>query len=86
MKTFSELIKEYGEVEYNGKQIALTQYPWIDNEGINGCVVYRAYAIDDDGNQYQVVWELKEDLLITDEFPEDESECCNWDVYEVYEH
>jgi len=86
MKTFSELIKEYGEVEYNGKQIALTQYPWIDNEGINGYVVYRSYAIDAEGIQYQVIWELKEDLLITDEFPEDESECCNWDVYEVYEH
>ena len=86
MKTFSELIKEYGEVEYNGKQIALTQYPWIDNDGTSGHVVYRSYAIDAEGNQYQVVWELKEGLLITDEFPEDESECCNWDVYEVYEH
>ena len=87
----------YGTVTYEGKEYILTQQAYIMGVGIeewsNEEVYYLASAIDNEGNEYEVKWELNENTKKTyneierpieaGEFPnyslvEDESTACDW--------
>lgn len=77
MMTTQDQTYEYGSVTYEGKELELTQQPYLDGYDT---VVYRADAIDLEGYCYQVIWD-DIDLSI-----EDESECCDWENYRVIEY
>ena len=66
---------KYGTVNHNGKTLTLTQNAFLDCDGSNtGERYYSAGAIDADGNEYKVRWE------IYDGFDgEDEGDACDWD-------
>lgn len=50
----------FGTIEFEGKELALTQDPYID--GPTGeKPVYKALAQDAEGNEYEVEWEVRED-------------------------
>lgn len=70
---------DYGTLEYKGKIITLIQQPYL--EEVNNCAFYRATAWDDEGNRYDVMWDVLEGW----EDMEDESDCCDWDIFEVKE-
>ena len=57
---FETMSKKYSTVEFEGKTYALTQDAFVDNYGTNGDVCYRAMAIDEQGNKYNVIWYLDE--------------------------
>ena len=70
--------QDYGSVEYEGKTLTITQLPYVD--GINDEeAFYTATAEDEEGNDYQVTWPD------VDVEVEDESECCDWNIYWVQE-
>lgn len=84
---------DYGTVTYEGKEYILTQQPYIMGR-INEDPCYLASAIDSEGNEYEVEWELnketKEAYIEIErqrkagEIPnyslvEDESTACDWD-------
>jgi len=60
---------------YNGKQITLTQQAYLT--GKYGNAVYKAAAVDDDGNEYMVIWHPYDR---SGKGCEDESDACNWDT------
>jgi len=61
-------------------KLTLTQQPYLD--GTNEHPIYTAAAVDEEGESYWVHWtvrdEYKKELKI-----EDESDACEWDVYEA---
>lgn len=61
----------------DGKLVYLTQQAYL--AGTNEDPRYQASAVDADGNDYQVAWTPYENFM---EF-EDESDCCDWDKFEV---
>ena len=63
----------YGKVTYEGKEYILIQQAYI--AGTNEEPYYLATAIDNEGNEYEVEWELNEDAGLV----EDESTACDWD-------
>ena len=65
---------DFGSVEYEGKTLKLHQ-PYID--GPYEYATYRACADDEEGNQYEIIW----DIINTD--CENESEACDWEVFRV---
>ena len=73
---------EYGTVEYNGMTLELTQQPYLD--GTKEFPAYRAYAVDESGNEYRVTWaaypDWQERLASGDE-----SDCADWDDYIIVE-
>lgn len=49
----------FGTVKFEGKEYALTQQPYIDGPA-DGTPYYRAMAVDAEGNEYEVEWEVVE--------------------------
>ena len=86
MTTFNDAASEFGTVEHNGVELALTQQAYVN--GTDGAVRYYAAAIDTDGNDYRVEWDTTarwdaaEAAYKTDpannDAPEDESLACDW--------
>jgi len=72
----SNMIKDlgFGVVEFEGKEYALEQQAYID--GVQGREpYYKATAVDKNGNQYEVAWDVVENWEQID----DEEEMCDWD-------
>lgn len=68
---------QYGIVNYEGKELAITQQPYVD--GSHEEAVYRASAQDAEGNDYDVKW-TSVDLSVEDETAKAH---CDWTKYEV---
>ena len=65
----------FGTVNHNGKTLTLTQNAFLDCDGSNtGERYYSAGAVDADGNEYKVRWEIYAGFD-----GEDEGDACNWD-------
>lgn len=88
------LESQNGTVEFEGKKLYLIQQAYANQK--YDYIVYRATAIDDEGNDYQVEWDTVEgweDHKVGEDgfcavegcngFCEDESNACNWDEYTV---
>lgn len=71
------MIKQYGNVDYNGTNLTLQQEPYLS--GTNEAPHYEACACDDAGNDYSVTWRIKDGW----EEMEDQSECCDWDLFDI---
>ena len=56
-----------------------TQNAYLDYNSKLNRDVYTSKAIDEDGNNYSLIWE------ITDKESEDESNACDWSEFEVIE-
>ena len=73
--------QDHGMVRLMGtdKILILTQVAFIDRDFAKGLErdVYRAHAVDSDGADYMVTWE------ITNPDADDDSDACNWDMYGV---
>jgi hypothetical protein len=67
--------RDYGKVTFNGKEYTLQQDAYADNYMDRIC--YFATAADSEGNNYKVMWELKDPENYAE--LEDESEACDWD-------
>ncbi|MBS1368424.1 MAG: hypothetical protein HPZ91_00575 [Lentisphaeria bacterium] len=68
------------QIEYNGKNLTLTQEAYIDGTYENP--YYTASATDDDGKEYIIIWipyNNYEERCVNG----DESDACNWDEYKV---
>ena len=66
---------KFGTVNHNGKTLTLKQHAYLDGDGSNDCEgFYSAAAIDSDGNEYKVRWEIREGFD-----GEDEGDACDWD-------
>ena len=77
---FNELIKVPGNtVDFNGKLLAMTQDAFIS--GRNDDPYYIAHAIDKDGNDYDIKWEVLKGWQDI----ENEDEMCDWSKYTVEE-
>lgn len=69
----------FGDIVLNGqKALAIKQEAYL--AGTHENPVYQAMAEDVVGNQYRVVWYPYDNFM---DF-EDESDCCDWDVYNVF--
>jgi hypothetical protein len=70
---------DYGIVKYKGKELTITQNPYINTVITGGEYedVYMAHAIDDEENEYRVVWNIEDATC------EDDSMACDWDKYSV---
>ena len=67
---------KFGTVNHNGKTLTLTQQAYLHGDGSDtGERYYRASAIDSDGNEYKVRWEIREGFD-----GEDEGDACDWDT------
>jgi hypothetical protein len=71
--------QDHGTVQYKGLTLTITQVAYIDREFATGIErdVYRAHAVDADGADYKVTWE------ITNPDADDTSDACDWTVYTV---
>jgi hypothetical protein len=72
----------FGTVEYQGKELRLTQEPYIDTDIINDVEYYRALAEDAGEKEYEVRWETKE-YEVRWEMLDDPADDCDWDSYTV---
>jgi hypothetical protein len=84
---FENMIEEFGDVQNGDVQLALKQHPYVDLSYDDfERYDYFASAVDLEGNEYEVIWEIKSchyndiDEL---QLPEDESEACDWTKYRV---
>lgn len=80
----------FGTIKHEGKTLTLTQQAYV--AGTTQRPHYEAAAVDAAGNEYRVRWSLKPALIAEsgdavpmDQWPEDESDCCDWSKYEVLE-
>jgi hypothetical protein len=71
MKTYKEYAKEYGTVTYNNREYALTESAYLDN--YNCEAVYMANAIDEEGNDYLVIWKPTKQWELSREYSNIES-------------
>lgn len=60
---------------HQDKVLTLTQQPYYD--GLSDDIFYRAHAVDEDGNDYDIRW----DIVNID--GDDESDACDWDCFSV---
>ena len=65
----------FGTVEYQGKELRLTQEPYIDTDIINDVEYYRALAEVAGEKEYEVSWEMLDH--------DDPADDCDWDSYTV---
>ena len=74
---------DYGTVEFDGKVLKITQQPFFD--GTHDDQYYRASAEDEDGIEYQVIWDVKDEYLELEEDNNsfDESDMCDWTKFTV---
>lgn len=72
---FKQVLADVGQdsIHHEGKEIFLTQGPYID--GTHESPYYRAHAIDLEGNEYKVTWDVVEGY----EQLEDAADHCDWD-------
>lgn len=72
---FKEVLSKMGHdpVVFEGTEVFLTQDPYID--GTHESPYYRAHAIDLDGNQYHVYWDVIDGWQQMD----DAADHCDWD-------
>jgi hypothetical protein len=70
--TFDSLVSQYGVYGKNG-YVAGASTDYV----ISGETYYFAAGYDRAGNSVRLIWE------ITDNETEDESEACDWDVFDV---
>jgi len=80
-KYYLEVVKMTQTVKFEGKEITLTQDPYLDGTHEDPC--YKAAGVDTEGNDVVVKWEiyehwLNEDGSLNGEL-EDESDACDWD-------
>lgn len=83
---FKNMIKEFGDVQHRGDELALTQQPYVDFSSDLERSAYFASAVDSEGNEYEVTWEIKScHYNDIDELhlPEDDSAACDWTKYRV---
>ena len=65
----------FGTVHHNETLLTLTQQAFLDYDGSNtGERYYSASAVDADGNQYKIRWEIYEGFD-----GEDEGDACDWE-------
>lgn len=70
MKKFDELnARNSTIVDWNGKELRTTQDPYVSDDGSE----YKAHAVDAEGNEYMITWE------VVDAEATDESCACDWD-------
>lgn len=70
MKKFQELNAFNSTiVEVEGVEYRTTQDPYVSDEGDT----YQAHALDAEGNEYLITWEVANGET------EDESDACDWD-------
>ena len=69
---------DYGTVDYKNKTLKIMQLPYADSIG-HSCdrEVYRAIAEDEQGEEFEIIWDV-----INPE-REDQSECCDWSEFSV---
>lgn len=84
MVTFDSLLAQYGAYSKDGVDYAITQNPYPDyvagsSNGYlaSGETYYFAQGYDRQGNPFRLIWE------ITNKETEDESEACDWGVFEA---
>ena len=66
---------KYGTVQHNGMTLTLTQQAFLTCDGSNtGERYYSAGAVDSEGNNYRVRWDIYDGFDGADE-----SEACDWD-------
>lgn len=72
---FDASVGDHGVVDYGGVELLLVQDAWIDGD------VYRASAVDTEGNDYFATWDMlpEFDPLLSDE----EGDACSWEVCRV---
>ena len=82
--TFDGLVAEYGNYTKDGVKYAIHQNPYPDYVAgnsmahvVSGETYYFASGYDREGNSVRLIWE------ITNKETEDESDACDWDVFEV---
>jgi len=80
IEKYVEENNNYGTVEFEGKEYTLTQQPYIDGK-TDDRPHYRAMAVDKEGNDHEVTWNVVDYWEII----EDESESCDWDEPESVE-
>ena len=67
-----------GFIVYKGLVLELTQEGYMDYRCEKGDY-YVALAIDKDGNDYEIIWQ------ITNPDAENEEDACDWNIYTVEE-
>jgi len=82
--TFDGLVAEYGKYTKDGVEYAIQQNPYFDYVAgsstayvVHGETYYFASGYDREGNSVRLIWE------ITNKETEDESDACDWDVFEA---
>lgn len=74
MTTFNELNAHNSTIiEWEGKELRTTQDPHIDGQ-VGEHPYYEASAIDAEGNEYSVIWDVRDEYEEID----DESSMCDW--------
>lgn len=66
------------KVQFDGKVFTLTQQPYIDGPA-NGEPIFKALAVDDDGNEYEVEWDVVENWEEVAENGDDQELVEDWD-------
>ena len=74
MEDINKLRAEFGNVFKDGKEYILTQDAYID--GVWEETYYAASAIDKDGRDYLIRWEILEDYDPTSQY---EETACDWE-------
>jgi hypothetical protein len=69
------------KVRFNGKDFTVLEEP--RREGTHDKPVYKAAARDNEGNRYEVTWNILENYLEQNDFDNAEKNFENWDVYSV---
>jgi hypothetical protein len=71
----------YQSIEYNGKMLTLTEYPYCDNYGTDGKVRYYAHARDVAGSLHRIAWGTTPEWDATDPLDRtDDHEACDWEM------
>lgn len=76
---------KFGTVTFKSVEVAISQQPYLDVAS-SGHPVYKACGIDAKGFEYDIQWDVKDEFMDKFgqyNFPDDESDCCNWEIYEI---
>lgn len=76
------LEKNYGTVEHNGETLWLIQAPYPFGPADTVGYEYIASAVDADGNDYTVSWDVLPDFDPNDT----DDNACDWTKYRVHKH
>lgn len=67
--------KDYGTTLFEGKEYTLTQ----DAYYAEGRGQYTAHAVDEDGNEYMIYWNIVAEANEDGYYECEEDEMCDWD-------